>query len=38
MFWRDNLNKDILTLLKEGKLDEAEAKIKDAIGSFGAKS
>lgn len=37
-FWRDNLNKDILTLLKEGKLDEAEAKIKDAIGSFGAKS
>ena len=37
-FWRENMNKDILTLLKDGRLNEAEAKIKDAIGSFGAKS
>lgn len=37
-FWRTNMNKDILTMLKDGRLNEAEAKIKDAIGSFGAKS
>ncbi len=37
-FWRQAMDTEVLNLVKQGKLDEAEAKIKDAIGNFGAES
>ncbi len=35
-FWRQALNEDILKLVCAGKVEEAEARIRDAIGSFRA--
>ena len=37
-FWRQTIDQETINLLKEGKIQEAEAKINNAIGCFGAKS
>lgn len=37
-FWRDNLDKEVLDLLRLGKIKDAEDRIKNAIGSTGAES
>ncbi len=37
-FWRETLDDEILALLRQGRMQEAEAKINDAIGCIGAKS
>ncbi|WP_110954029.1 precorrin-2 dehydrogenase/sirohydrochlorin ferrochelatase family protein [Anaerosinus massiliensis] len=37
-FWEKAMNQNILDLLRQGKLNEAEARIKDAIGSIGSES
>lgn len=37
-FWRDTIDNDILALLQQGKIEEAEAKIRNATGCTGAKS
>ena len=37
-FWRENLDNEILVLLRQGKIVEAEAKIKNATGCTGTKS
>jgi len=36
-FWRKTLDDEILALLRQGRTQEAEAKINDAIGCIGAK-
>lgn len=36
-FWRESVNQDILDLLKQGKIKEAEAKVRNAISSIGLK-
>jgi len=38
VFWRQTIDSEAINLLKEGKIKEAEAKINNAIGCFGAKS
>ena len=38
MFWRQALDAEVLELVKRGELKKAEAKIRDAIGSFGSES
>ena len=38
LFWRQMIDDQVINLLKEGKIQEAEAKINNAIGCFGAKS
>lgn len=35
-FWREAISQDVLSLLRNGKIKEAEAKIKNAISSNGA--
>lgn len=37
-FWRQTIDQESINLLKEGKLQEAEAKINNAISCFGTKS
>lgn len=37
-FWRQTIDPEIISLLKEGKIKEAEAKINNAIGCSGAQS
>jgi len=37
-FWRQTIDSEVINLLKEGKIKEAEAKINNAIGCFGAQS
>lgn len=37
-FWQKIINQDRLNLVRDGKLNKAEAEIKNAIGSFGAES
>lgn len=37
-FWRKTIDQEIINLLKEGKIEEAEAKINNAIGCFRAES
>ena len=37
-FWRQTIDQEMINLLKEGKIQEAEAKINNAIGCFGAES
>jgi len=37
-FWRQTIDQEIINLLKEGKIKEAEAKINNAIGCSGTKS
>lgn len=37
-FWRQTIDQDVINLLKEGKIQEAEAKINNAIGCFGVES
>lgn len=37
-FWRETLDDEILALLRQGRTQEAEAKINDAIGCIGIKS
>lgn len=37
-FWRQTIDQETINLLKEGKIQEAEAKINNAIGCFRAKS
>lgn len=37
-FWHTVLNDDLMALVREGKYDEAEAQVKDAISRFGAQS
>lgn len=37
-FWRDNLDKEVLDLLRLGKIKDAEDRIKNAIGCTGAES
>lgn len=37
-FWRQTIDQEVLELLKEGKIKEAEAKINNAISCFGAES
>jgi precorrin-2 dehydrogenase/sirohydrochlorin ferrochelatase len=37
-FWRKTIDQEIINLLKEGKIQEAEAKINNAIGCFGTES
>lgn len=37
-FWRQTIDQETINLLKEGKIQEAEAKINNAIGCFGVKS
>jgi precorrin-2 dehydrogenase/sirohydrochlorin ferrochelatase len=37
-FWRQTIDQEVINLLKEGKVKEAEAKINSAIGCFGAES
>ena len=37
-FWRQTINQEMINLLKEGKIKEAEAKINNAISSFGTQS
>ena len=38
VFWRQTIDQEVINLLKEGKIKEAEAKINNAISSFGAQS
>jgi precorrin-2 dehydrogenase / sirohydrochlorin ferrochelatase len=38
LFWRQALDAEVLELVKRGELKKAEAKIRDAIGSFGSES
>jgi len=38
VFWRQTIDQEVIYLLKEGKIKEAEAKINNAISSFGAQS
>ena len=38
VFWRQTINSEVINLLKEGKIKEAEAKINNAIGCFRAQS
>ena len=38
IFWRTALDENVMQLVKENKLDEAEAKVKDAINRFRAES
>ncbi|MEG6586548.1 precorrin-2 dehydrogenase/sirohydrochlorin ferrochelatase family protein [Dendrosporobacter sp. 1207_IL3150] len=35
-FWRENIDESIILLLRQGKIKEAEAKIKNATGSIGS--
>jgi len=37
-FWRETLDQEVIILLKEGKIEEAEAKIKNAISCSGTQS
>ncbi len=37
-FWRETIDSDILVLLRQGKIKEAEAKIRNAAGCTGTKS
>jgi precorrin-2 dehydrogenase/sirohydrochlorin ferrochelatase len=37
-FWRETLDQEVIILLKEGKIKEAEAKINNAIGCSGTQS
>jgi len=37
-FWRQTIDQESINLLKEGKIQEAEAKINNAIGCFGTES
>ena len=37
-FWREALNAEVLALLRDGRVREAEEKIKDAVGRFGTQS
>jgi precorrin-2 dehydrogenase/sirohydrochlorin ferrochelatase len=37
-FWRETLNSEVLNLLRQGQLKEAEAMIKNAISSIGTQS
>jgi len=34
-FWRETIDEEVLFLLRQGKIKEAEAKIRNAIGCFG---
>lgn len=38
VFWRQTIDTEVISLLKEGKIKEAEAKINNAIGCSGAQS
>ncbi len=38
LFWRQMIDDQVINLLKEGKIQEAEAKINNAIGCFRSKS
>ena len=38
LFWQKSLNREILSLLKAGKLKEAEAEIRNAVSRIGIKS
>lgn len=38
LFWRQMIDNQVMNLLKEGKIQEAEAKINNAIGCFRSKS
>lgn len=38
LFWQKVMNQNILDLIKQGKLNKAEAEIKNAIGSVGSES
>lgn len=38
IFWRQTIDQEVINLLKEGKIKEAEAKINNAIGCAGAES
>ena len=37
-FWRQTIDQDVINLLKDGKIKEAEAKINNAISCFGTQS
>ena len=37
-FWRDALSDEVTALVKEGRLDEAEARVRDAVNRGGTKS
>ena len=37
-FWQRTLDQEVIILLKEGRIKEAEAKIKNAIGCTGTQS
>ena len=37
-FWRQILTEDILALVEQGKLEEAEAEVRNAINGFGTQS
>ena len=38
IFWRQTIDHEVIDLLKEGKIKEAEAKINNAISCFGTQS
>ena len=38
VFWRQTIDQEVINLLKEGKIKEAEAKINNTISSFGTQS
>ena len=37
-FWRQTIDQEVINLLKDGKIKEAEAKINNAIGCSGTQS
>lgn len=37
-FWRQTIDQEVINLLKSGKIQEAEAKIYNAIGCSGTES
>lgn len=37
-FWRETINEDILAMLRQGRIEEAEAMIRHAVSSIGIKS
>ncbi len=38
LFWRSALDETVMNLVRQGKYDEAEAMVRDAIGRFGTQS
>lgn len=35
-FWRESIDEEVIILLRQGKINEAEAKIRNAVGSVGS--